>query len=67
VADNQEDAEDHALDDFSYRIVPVWTPTIHRWLNPCKDDLDRQLPSPSPARLPFRDTHRLSEALQKGW
>lgn len=56
MADNQEDAKDHALDDFSYRIVPVWTPTIHRCPNPYKDDLDRQLLSPSPDRFPFLNT-----------
>lgn len=63
MADNQEDAEDHALDDFSYRIVPVWTPSPNTY----KDDLDRQLPSPSPDRLLFLNTRRYSEALQKGW
>lgn len=56
MADNQEDAEDHALDDVSYRIVPVWTPTIHMCPNTYKDDLDRQLPSPSSDRLLFLNT-----------
>lgn len=66
MAGDQEDAGDHSFDDFPYRVVPVWTPTIHRCLNPYEDNL-ATVAIPMTRQTSILKHTQALEALQKGW